>query len=320
METRWLWLPLVFAVAAGGAHAQTVKWPSKAVRVIVPVSPGGGTDVMARTVATRLSEEYGQPFVVDNRGGGGGTLGAEMAARANPDGHTLAVAGGSYAANAALYKLPYDPVKDIAPISILGTGPFAIAVHPAVRAANLREFIELARAKPNALAYGTSGVGSTLHLAGALFGQMTNSELLHVPYKGGGAAMADLLGGHIQVMFGPAVQMFTQIRAGHLRGLAVAGDQRMPQLPDLPAVNEFVPGYSVYAWYSMWAPGGTPRDIVMRLNRSLARILRQPEVVEWLRNEGMQPAHSTPEEFSMALEREVAKWKRVVKAGNIKPD
>lgn len=300
------------------SHAQTLRWPGKPVRVIVPVSPGGGTDIMARTLATKLSAEYGQAFVIDNRGGGGGTIGAETTVRAAPDGYTLAVMGGSYAANAALYKLPYDAVRDITPISILGTGPFVIAVHPSVKAATLKELIELARARPDALAYGSSGVGSTLHLAGELFRQMSKTELLHVPYKGGGAANADLLGGHIQVIFGPAVQLLPLLRSGHVRGIATAGEQRMAQLPELPTVNEMLPGYTVHAWYNFWGPRGMPNDIVRRLNASVGRVLKQPEVIEWLRGEGMQPAHTTPAEFAVQLEREVSKWTRVVRTGNIK--
>jgi tripartite-type tricarboxylate transporter receptor subunit TctC len=320
MRTHWLMTAILgLLIVTGTGHAQQ-RYPTKPVRLIVPLAPGGGTDIMARMIAARLFEEFGQQFVVDNRAGAGGTIGAEIAARANPDGYTVIVVGGSYAANAALYKLPYDPVKGIAPISIIGTGPFALVVHPAVMATNLKEFIELARAKPGALTFGSSGVGSTLHFAGELFRQMTKTDMVHVPYKGGGPALADLLGGHIQVMFGPAVQLFLQIRAGNLRGIAVTGEQRAPTMPDLPAINELVPGYAVYAWYSMWAPAGTPREIVTRLNQALARILRQPDVVERLRAEGMQPAHSTPEEFSRVLAREIATWSKVVKAGNIKID
>jgi tripartite-type tricarboxylate transporter receptor subunit TctC len=320
MRTQWLMTAILgLLFVTGTVHAQQ-RYPTKPIRLIVPVAPGSGTDIMARMIATRLFEEFGQQFVVDNRGGAGGTIGAEIAAHANPDGYTVIVVGGSYAANAAIYKLSYDPVKGIAPISIIGTGPFALAVHPSVKATNLKEFIELARAKPGALTFGSSGVGSTLHFAGELFRQMTKTDMVHVPYKGGGPALADLLGGHIQVMFGPAVLLFPQIRAGNLRGIAVAGEQRAPTMPDLPAISELIPGYSVYAWYSMWAPAGTPREIVTRLNQALARILQQPDVVERLRAEGMQPAHSTPEEFSRVLAREIATWSKVVKAGNIKID
>ena len=184
--------------------------------------------------------------------------------------------------------------------------------------ATLKELIELARARPDALAYGSSGVGSTLHLAGELFRQMSKTELLHVPYKGGGAANADLLGGHIQLIFGPAVQLLPLIRSGHVRGIATAGEQRMAQLPELPTVNEMLPGYTVHAWYNFWGPRGMPNDIVLRLNASVGRVLKQPEVIEWLRGEGMQPAHTTPAEFAIQLEREVSKWKSVVRTGNIK--
>ncbi len=290
------------------------------MRVIVPFPPGGTTDVVARTFAPRLAEEYGQQFIVDNRGGAGGAIGAEIAARANPDGYTIIVVTSSYAATAVLYKLPYDPVKGIAPISMISILPFILAVHPSVKAGSLKEFIELARAQPGVLNFGSPGTGSTPHLAGELFQQMTRTKWVHVAYKGDSPAVIDLLGGQIQVMVATELVLGVHIKAGKLRPLAVTTAQRSPSLPDLPAIGELVPGYAVDGWAGMWAPAGTPSEIVARLNRSVARILKLPEVQERLRAGGAEPAHSAPEGFAHAITRDIATWSKVVKDGNIKVD
>ena len=313
-------LLLALAATLPAAYAQTGKWPDKPVRVVVPFPPGGTTDVVARTFAPRLSEEFGQQFVVDNRAGAGGAIGAEIVARANPDGYTIIVVTSSYAANAVLYKLPYDPVKGIAPIGMISVVPFIIAVHPSVNAANLKEFIELARAKPGALNFGSPGTGSTPHLAAELFQQMTGIKMVHVPYKGDAPALTDLLGGQIQAMFATGVVLGPQIKAGKLRALAVTTERRSPAMPDLPAIGELVPGYAVDGWAGMWAPAGTAEEIVSRLNQSIARILKQPDVQELLRAGGAEPAHSTPEAFARAIGRDIATWSKVVKDGNIKID
>jgi tripartite-type tricarboxylate transporter receptor subunit TctC len=313
-------LLLALTAALPTAYAQTGKWPEKPVRMVVPFPPGGATDVVARLVSPRLSEEFGQQFVVDNRAGAGGTIGAELVARANPDGYTFIVVASTYASSAALYKLPYDPVKGIAPVTIITSGPLVLAVNPSLKATNLKEFIELARAKPGALNFGSSGTGGVPHLAAELFRQMTKTNMVHVPYKGDTPALADLVGGHIQLMFSAPLVMLPQIKAGRLRGVAVTTEQRSQLIPELPAVSEQVPGYSAITWFGTWAPAETPREIVARLNQSLARILKQPDVQERLRADGMEPAHSTPEEFARFMAREIAKWSQVVKAGNIKID
>ncbi len=320
MKRRHALLLLALAAALPVAQAQTGKWPEKPVRVVVPTGAGSGTDRVARMLAARLSAEFGQQFVVDNRAGASGMIGAEIVVRAIPDGHTLAVSPPSLAFNAALYKLTYDPIKGIAPIAMIGTGPLILAVHPSVKAANLKEFIELARAKPGALTFGSSGAGSNLHLAAELFQQMTKTNMVHVPYKGQAPAIIDLLGGQIQLIFGAAQPVVSQIKAGKLRGLAVTTEQRWPAMPDLPAISELLPGYSAGFWYGMWAPAGTPKEIVSRLNQALARFLKQPEVQEGLRTDGVEPAHSTPEEFARVIAREIATWSKVVKDGNIKID
>ena len=313
-------LLLAFAATLPAAHAQTGKWPNKTVRMIVPLAPGGGTDIVARLFAARLTAEFGQQFVSDNRSGAGGTIGAEIAARANPDGYTLVTVPASYAANAALYKLPYDPVKGIAPVTMMTTGPLILTVHPSVPAASLKEFIALARAKPGSIAFGSSGSGSFSHLTAELFRQMSGTDMVHVPYKSAGPALIDLLGGQIQVFFGSGPSTGGHIRAGRLRGLAVTTAKRSPALPDLPAIGEVLPGYSADFWFGMWAPAGTPESVISALHQALVRILEQPDVLERLRTDGMDPVGSTPEEFARVIARDIATWSKVVKAGNIKVD
>lgn len=311
---------LALATAMPAAQAQTGKWPDKTVRMIVPLAPGGGTDIVARLFAARLTTEFGQQFISDNRSGAGGTIGAEIAARANPDGYTLITVAASYAANAALYKLPYDPVKGIAPVGMVTTGPLILTVHPTVPAASLMEFIALARAKPGSIAFGSSGSGTFSHLTAELFRQMSGINMVHVPYKSAGPALVDLLGGQIQMFFGSGPSTGGHIRAGRLRGLAVTTAKRSSSLPDLPAIGEQLPGYSSDFWFGIWAPAGTPREIIARLNQALGRILKQPEVLERLRTDGLDPVGSTPEEFARTIARDIATWSKVVKAGNIKID
>ena len=271
-------------------------------------------------VAIRLSEEFGQHFVIDNRAGAGGLIGTEIVARAAPDGYTLIVVSTSYSANPALYKLSYDPVKGIAPIGMIAAGPLILVVHPSVKANDLKEFLALARARPGTLNFGSSGAGSSIHLAFELLRQMTQTDMQHIPYKGTGPALADLLGGQIQFMLSSAPAAIPQVKAGKLRALAVTTAKRAAAMPELPAIGEQVPGFEYSSWYGMWTAAGTPQEIVSRLNQSLARILKRPDVQERLRADGVEPAHSTPEEFAQRLDREIATWKKVVKAGNIKID
>jgi len=311
-----LFLVLVGLVA--GAHAQAPKWPERPVRVIVPYAPGGATDIVARMAAVRLSATEGQQFIVDNRGGAGGTLGAGIVAQATPDGHTVLVMGTGYAANAALFKLPYDPVKGFEPIAIMTTSPLILAMNPGVKAANLKEFIELARAKPGSLNYGSAGPGSFGHLTAELFRQMTKTELVHVPYKGDGPAIVDLVAGQVQFLFASGPALIPHFKSGRLRALGVTSEQRAPSMADVPAIAEAVPGYSVRTWFGMWAPAGTPKTTVAQINAALGRMLQQAEVQERLRSDGMEPAHSTSEAFEREIVRDIAKWTSVVRNGNIK--
>jgi tripartite-type tricarboxylate transporter receptor subunit TctC len=315
-----LLLLLILAATVPRVHAQSSRWPERPVRLVVPFAPGGGTDIIARLLAMRLAEDMGQQFVVDNRAGAGGIVGSEIVARANPDGYTLCLVSTSYSANPALYKLSFDPVKGIAPISLVAAGPLIMVVNPSLSARSLKEFVALARAKPGPVNFGSSGAGGSIHLAFELFRQMTGADMVHVPYKGTGPALTDLVGGQIQFMFASAPSAIPLVKAGKLRAIAVTSDKRVSSMPELPAVNEVVPGFEYSSWYGMWTAAGTPEPIVSKLNESIARTLKRGDVVERLRADGVEPAHSTPAEFSRLLTREIATWIKVVKAGKIKID
>lgn len=300
--------------------ATGASWPTKPVRLIVPFSPGGGTDALARIIGQKLSASLGQQFIVDNRPGAGGTLGAEIAAKATPDGHTIIIVSASYGANPALYRLPYDPVKGIAPISLIAVGPLIAVVHPSVQAATLQELIALARSKPGTINYGSTGVGSLAHLVGALFTQMTDTRMVHVPYKGAGPGLVDLVAGNIQLGYYTAVAVLPHVKSGRLRALGVTTEKRVDAFPGVPAIGEVVPGYAAEHWYGMWAPRGTPNDIVNRLNQELGRILHTPEVKDRIVADGFSPAPTTPAEFGDRIARDAARWQEVVQRGNIRLD
>ena len=313
-----LFLSLAPAVSAFGQTG----WPDKPVRIVVPFAAGGGTDALARLLALRLGEELGQQFVVENRAGAGGTIGAEYVARSAPDGYTALFVSASYAAssNPALYKTPYDPVKGIQPIGLVATLPLIVVMHPSVKANNVKELIELARAQPGQLSYGSAGNGGTLHLSAELFRQMTKTDIVHVPYKGTGQAVVDLLSGRIQLMwsdFGPVLQ---HIRSGKLRALAVTTAKRNPVLPEVQTIAETVPGYVIDSWFGIWAPAGTPRDIVLRFNQALEKIMKRPDMQERVRADGNEPATTTPEEFGRIIERDIVLWTKVARDGNVKID
>lgn len=314
-----VFLLLALTTTSTIVRAQSAAWPEKPVRIIVALSPGGSVDTVARMVAGKLTERYGQQFVIDNRTGAGGTIGAAIAARANPDGYTLLMMSPGYSGSAALYsRLPYDPLKDIVAVGMIAAGPMFLAAHPSVKAANLKDFIELLRANPGTLRYGSGGVGSSTHLAIELLRQMTKTDVIHVPYKGIGAAIGDLLGGQIQFYVAPGVALLPHVGTGRLKLLAVTGEQRSPDFPDTPAVSEVVPGYAAGFWYGFGAPAGTPRQVIAQLNQELARVVKLPDVVKRLRVDDLRPTPTTPEGFARVVAQEIATWSRVVKAGNIK--
>ena len=318
IKTESLLLALVLAGSIATVQAQTEKWPDKPVRVVVPFAAGGSTDIIARVLTARLAQEFGQQFIVDNRAGAGGSIGADIAMRANPDGYTVIIVATSYATNAALYKLNYDPVKDIAPVGRLHQGPFLLTVNNSVQARTVKEFVDTLRAKPGALIYGSSGIGGATHLATELFSQMTKTKMVHVPYKGDAPAVADLLGGQIQFIFSSVPGVIAHVRAGRVRALAVTTEKRFRELPDLPSVAETIPGYEHTSWNGMWGPKGMPKEIIAKLNSTLGRMLNQPELQERLRADGREAAPSSPEEFSRVIAKEIGKWKTVVRNGNIK--
>jgi tripartite-type tricarboxylate transporter receptor subunit TctC len=316
MKKWFAFLLLALAAALSAAHAQ--EWPARPVRIVVAFPPGGLTDVLARMFAARLSEEFGQPFIVDNRPGAGGTIGTEHVVNSKPDGYTTILLPSSFAATPGMYKLAYDPIKGIAPIAIIATMPFVLLVHPSVKANNPKELIELARANPGTLNFGSAGVGTDLHLALELFRQMTNTDMVHVAYKGIAPALSDLLGGTIQLMYSTALSASPHLKSGKLRAIAVSTEQRSPAMPDLPSISETVPGYTPKFWFGMGATGGTPNEIVTLLNQAVARSLTKPDVQERLRAGGVEPAHSTSEEFSRVIAHDIAMWSNVIKTGNIK--
>jgi tripartite-type tricarboxylate transporter receptor subunit TctC len=304
-------------LAATPALAQN-NYPTKPIRLIVPFAPGGGTDIVARALSKNLTEVFGQSVVVDNRAGGGGTIGAETTVRAAPDGYTMAMVSGSYGTNAALFKLPYDPIKDITPISLIGETGFLVSLHPGVPAKSVKELIALAKGKPGGLNYASTGTGGITHLATELFDIMAGTKMTHVPYKGTGPAMADVLGGQVQLIFGSMPAMVPQHKAGRLRGIAVTTGKRIPAIPDVPTVGETISGYEAVLWYAAWGPKNLPKDIVTRWNQEIAKAMTTPEMKTRMEGEGLEQAGGPPSQLADMLNREIPKWIKVVKEANIK--
>ncbi|MBI3068235.1 MAG: tripartite tricarboxylate transporter substrate binding protein [Betaproteobacteria bacterium] len=291
------------------------RYPNKPIRLIVGFAAGGGTDLLSRILAVKVTEALGQPVIVDNRPGAGGTIAAEIVARAAPDGYTLNAPTISYAVNASFYKLPYDPIMDITPITLIGTSGYLMVVHPGVRASSMKEFLALARARPGELNYGSSGQGAISHLAIELFKLMAGVDVTHVPYKGTAPVLTDLLSGQIQFTAGAIPPTLPHVKSGRLRAIGVSTAQRSKLVPEVPTVAEGgVPGYDVASWYAMSGPPGMPRAVVARLNDVVKRILALPDVAGRFEQEGVHAVPSTPEEFARIIEADIAKWARVAKA------
>ncbi len=306
---------------AGGAAAQT--YPSKLIRIVVPFPPGGATDILARAVGADLTRVWGQPVPIENRGGAGGNLGADVVAKAPPDGYTLVMGTvGTHAINMSLYtKMPYDTVNDFAPVSLVASVPNVLVVHPSLPVKSVRELIDLARSKPGEINFASSGNGTSIHLSGELFKTMTGVQMTHIPYKGSAPAMADLLGGQVSLMFDNLPSALPQIKAGKLRALAVTSAKRTPTLPDLPTIAETgLPGYEASSWFGILAPAGTPKDVVGKLSQTIAAGLHGAEMKERLSSQGAEAIGSTPEQFAAHIQAEIAKWARVVKASGAKLD
>jgi tripartite-type tricarboxylate transporter receptor subunit TctC len=306
----------VLSFAAPGLHAQQ-KYPVKPIRLLTAFAPGGGSDILARIIAPPVSEALGQTVIVDNRPGGGGTLGAGLAIRAEPDGYTFIIVSGSFGANAALHDLPYDTVNDITPIILVGTTGLLATMHPSVPIKTLKELIAYARANPGKLNFGSAGVGGLGHLAQELFQLQAKVKITHIPYKGSGPVMTALLTGEIDSSFSSMVPSIPHVKAGRLRPLAVTIPRRSPALPEVPTVSETVPGYEVTHWYGIWGPKGIPNEIALRWNREVARVLNTEAMKKWMAQEGLQPAGGPPEEFLERVRNDVEKWKKVVKEAKI---
>ena len=308
-------------VSAFAAHA--APYPDKPIRLIVPFAAGGGVDVVARLVSQKYAEAFGQQMVIDNRGGSGGVIAADIAAHSVPDGYTLFLGGSaSHGITPQLYrKLPYNAVRDFAPVSLIGEAPYFLIVNPAVAATTVKELIALAQSKPGQLNYGSAGNGSTLHLTAELFRSMANINIVHVPYKGGAPALTDLLAGQLQFMFAPAALALPQTRAGRLRALGVSSEKRAPFAPEIPAIAEAgVPGYAATGWYGLLGPRGMPQPIVSKLSQTMANIYTDKEFKERCATVGVVPLKGNPTEFARFIQSELSKWGKVVRDSGARID
>jgi len=299
--------------------SQAQTYPVKPVRIIVPFPPGGGTDVIARLLGQKLAQALGQQILVDNRPGGGGSIGIEAGIRAEPDGYTFALVPPSYAINPSVYPLKFDPLADYTPVILAAKGSFVVISHPSVPAKTMRELTALAKARPGQILFGTAGQGGITHLATELYLDMARVQMTHVPYKGGAPAMIDLISGQIQIVFAPAQTGLPQARAGRVRALAVTSAQRLAAEPQIPTIAESgVPGYEAVNWFAIIGPKGVPRAIVERMNREIARAVRLPDVVERLSADGLVPIGGSPEELHAQIKKEIAQWREVVLRAKIK--
>ena len=300
--------------------AAAQNYPSKPIRLIAPVAVGGQQDIVARMLAQKLTDAFRQSVVVDNRPGGGATVGTETAVRANPDGYTMVIVSAAYTNNAALYNLPYDPLNDVSPIALTGESGSVVAIHPSVPATGIKELIAYDKANPGKLNYGSAGTGGWSHQATELLNQMAGIRMTHLPYKGTGPALNDLLGGQIALVIAGQLAVIPQMKAKRLRGIAVTTAARSNALPDVPTVGETLPGYEAVQWYAVLGPKALPKDIVARWNREIDRILQLPDVKERMASGGMETAGGSPERVREVLKRDIAKWQKVVKLANIKPE
>jgi len=312
-------MAIVLAVA-GTTAAFAQSWPSRPVKWISPFAPGGGADITSRAIAARLSVGLGQQVIVDNRGGAGGMIGVDMAAKSPADGYTLVMGTiGPIAINPSLYrKMPYDPIRDLTPVSQAANALNVLVVHPSLPTANVREFLALAKARPGQLNYGSSGSGATDHLAGELFNALTGAKMVHVPYKGGAPAMLDLVSGNVQVVFSTVSTAIAAIQANRVRALAMTGNQRFELMPELPTMSEAgMRGFEVNNWYGIFVPAGTPKDVVVRLNAEIVKALATADVKKRLLDAGIVARSSTPEAFAAYVNAETAKWAKVIKDAKI---
>jgi tripartite-type tricarboxylate transporter receptor subunit TctC len=315
---RWT---AIAALGLTSAVATAQGYPTKSVRMVVGFPPGGGTDIVARVISQKLSEWYGQPVVVENRPGATGTIGADVIAKSPPDGYNLLMGHvNSHGIAPNLFsKLPYDAIKDFAAVAYVGYVPNVLAVHPSVQASSVKELIALAKRRPGAMNYASSGNGSTQHLAGEMFKQLTGTDIVHVPYKGSGDAIKDLLGGTVNMNFDTMPPVLSHIQSGKLRGLAISTPRRLPQLPDVPTFDEAgIKGFDVTNWYGVMAPGGTPPELVSKLNADINKAMQVPEVRARLEAVGTQLREQSAREFESFMKAETAKYAKLIKAANIR--
>jgi tripartite-type tricarboxylate transporter receptor subunit TctC len=309
------------ALATGAAFAQMDDYPNRPVRMINPYAPGGAVDIIARTFSQKLTDALGQPLVVDNRPGAGTNIGTEMVVRANPDGYTVLLTSAVIATNVSLYKLPFDPMRDLSPVAQPLQSPFVVAVHPSVPAKTMQELLSVLRDRSGEMSFGSAGAGTTTHLMFELLKSMGRFGMLHVPYKGGAPAINAVVSAEVQMSILPVTVVIPLAKAGRVRALAVTSAKRLEQIPELPTVAESgVPGYDPIGWYAIFAPAGTPRGVVLRLNAEINRVLRQTEVRERLLENGMFPAVGPPEALRDHLKSEIARWSKVIKSAGIQPE
>ena len=316
-------LAATLAILAPHAARAADAYPAKPVRFVVAFPPGGGTDIIARAIAQKLAERIAQQVVVDNRPGAGGNIGTDIVAKSAPDGYTMLMgSAGPLAINASLFgKMPFDPIKDLAPVTLAASTPNVLVVHPSLRAATVKELIALAKARPGEINFASSGHGTPAHLAGELFNSMAGVKMVHVPYKGAAPALADLLGGQVQLMFSTMPPALPHVKDGKLRALAVTSAKRSPAAPDIPTLDEIaLPGFEANTWHGVVVPAGTPATIVARLNREIVAILHLPDVVERFSSQGAEALGSTPEEFAAYIKSETLKWAKVVRDSGAKAE
>ena len=304
-------------LCAGGAVAQT--FPSKPIRIVVPFTPGGPNDILARMIGQRYTAVWGQQTLVDNRPGGGTVIGTDIVAKAPADGHTLLMVSTSHAANPSLMsKLPFDTLRDFVSVGQAVSSPNVLVVHPSVPARNTRELLDIAKARPGQITFASGGSGAATHLAGELLKILGGVEMTHIPYKGAGPATIDLISGQVTWMFGTILPTIPHVRAGKLRALAVSGKRRAEVLPEVPTVAEHVPGFEASSWYGVFAPAGTPAEVIIKLNQEMARALTPVEVRQRLAAEGTEVVAGNPEDFMQLFRAEAAKWARVIKQAGIR--
>jgi tripartite-type tricarboxylate transporter receptor subunit TctC len=316
----WIAVTIATALALGAAHAQ--DYPNRPLRLVIPYAPGGPVDIVGRVVALKLGEALGQQLIVDNRAGAGGNIALDIVAKAAPDGYTLLMgANGPIAINPGLYRnMPIDPAKDLRAVSMVASSAMILVAHPSVPAHTVKELVALAKAKPGSINYASSGSGSTAHLSSELFKNMAGVQMVHVPYKGAGPALADLVGGQVQTMFTGISSTLPYVKSGKLKAIAVSSEKRLTLLPDVPAVAEDLPGYEVITWYGLFTPAGAPGAVVDRLHRALVQVLATPDAQQRLTALGADAQTMMPREFAAAIGKERAKWARIIRESGARAD